>query len=80
MGRQGDSRWRSDSHLRIIILFLTFLHDPKGWESMLKFHGVGYSHHNKILRKDIYTPHVHDPTFPGGIRPAEIYETPIVLE
>lgn len=33
-------------------------------------------HFNKVLQKQIPTPHVHDPLTPGGIRPAELWEIP----
>jgi hypothetical protein len=28
------------------------------------------SHFNKVLQQKIYEPHIHDPDYPGGVRPA----------
>ncbi len=52
--------------------------DPKAWESVKRYDGyqVNEIHFNKILQKQIQTPHVHDPLTPGGIRPAELWEMP----
>ena len=51
-------------------------HDPKVWESVKRFDASGKSHRNKILKEEIFTPHIHDPSFPGGIRPAYPWELP----
>jgi RHS repeat-associated protein len=53
--------------------------DPKPWESVLRYDGlsdVESRHYNKILKRYIDTPHVHDPLCPGGIRPAREWEIP----
>ena len=52
--------------------------DPKPWESVKRFDnsGVGDSHYNKVFDKEIFEPHVHAPSCPGGIRPAEPWEIP----
>jgi hypothetical protein len=34
--------------------------DPKPWESILRYDGIGKQHLNKILDRCIKTPHVHD--------------------
>lgn len=53
--------------------------NPNAWESVKKFDNSGnvdQSHFNKILKQEIYEPHVHDPSCIGGIRIAEIWEIP----
>ena len=53
--------------------------NPNPWEMARRFDNSGkfnQSHFNKILDKHIYEPHVHDPVFPGGIRPAQSWEIP----
>ncbi|MCB1119551.1 MAG: RHS repeat-associated core domain-containing protein, partial [Chlamydiia bacterium] len=44
--------------------------DPKPWESIKRYDGPQHphKHYNKNLREEILTPHVHDPSCPGGIR------------
>jgi hypothetical protein len=50
---------------------------PKPWESVKRYDGPGSkSHRNKVLKQDIETPHIHDPAYPGGIRPALPWEIP----
>ncbi len=53
-------------------------YDPKPWESILRFDNPiePHYHFNKTLKERIYTPHVHDPYSPGGIRPAFPEELP----
>ena len=53
--------------------------NPKPWESVLRFDGISTNtegHFNKILRQYIPEPHIHEPRFPGGIRPANPWEIP----
>ena len=50
--------------------------DPKPWESVVRFDGVGKGHTNKILQELVETPHVHDPLYPGGIRTPYAWEIP----
>jgi hypothetical protein len=50
--------------------------DPKPWESVVRYDGVGVGHTNKILRKKIETPHMHDPQYPGGVRYVDDWEMP----
>jgi len=51
--------------------------DPKPWESVKRFDGVGSDpHFNKITRENIGAPHVHDPSAPGGLRPPQPWEIP----
>lgn len=76
--------FRRDSLTQKVTHYETFrpqtnLFDPKPWESVVRFDNSGkidQSHFNKVLKKQIYEPHVHDPSFPGGIRPAELWEIP----
>jgi hypothetical protein len=52
--------------------------DPKPWESIKRYDGgyPGKFHYNKELGQKVYEPHVHDPTHPGGVRPANPGEIP----
>ncbi len=50
--------------------------DPKPWESVVRFDGIGKGHTNKILQQLIETPHVHDPSYPGGVRAPYVWEIP----
>jgi hypothetical protein len=55
------------------------LRNPNPWESIKRFDNSGkidQSHFNKVLKKEIYEPHVHDPSFPGGIRAPQSWEIP----
>ena len=57
----------------------TNLRNPNPWQSIGRFDNsgnLGHSHYNKVLGKEIYEPHVHDPLYPGGIRAAEAWEIP----
>lgn len=54
--------------------------NPNLWESVIRFDFSGklnQSHYNKFFDIDIYEPHVHDPIFPGKIRPAFDWEIPV---
>ena len=53
-------------------------YDPKPWESVKRFDGANPAgaHFNKHLGQHVYEPHVHEPTFPGGVRPAQSWEIP----
>ena len=53
--------------------------NPSSWARIKRYDGfqVNEVHFNKVLQKQIRTPHVHDPFTPGGIRPAEIWEIPL---
>ncbi|VHO05230.1 tRNA3(Ser)-specific nuclease WapA precursor [Candidatus Rhabdochlamydia sp. T3358] len=51
--------------------------DPAPYESVKRYDGPGAgSHRNKVLDQEIEVPHVHDPSCPGGIRPALPWEIP----
>jgi hypothetical protein len=50
--------------------------DPKPWETETRYDGEGYPHYNKETGMEIETPHVHDPTTPGGVRPPQPSEIP----
>ena len=40
------------------------LKNPNPWESIKRYDGPGSDRHwNKIMREDIYSPHIHDPTY-----------------
>jgi hypothetical protein len=53
--------------------------NPNPWESVKRFDGNlnhPHEHYNKITKQDVYTPHVHDSSTPGGIRIPQIWEIP----
>ncbi len=50
--------------------------DPNPWESQKRFDRTGASHYNKDTGQSIPTPHVHDPSAPGGVRSALPGEIP----
>ncbi|MFN2468450.1 MAG: RHS repeat-associated core domain-containing protein [Gaiellaceae bacterium] len=50
--------------------------DPRPWESVKRFDGVGRPHYNKIDRRYVPPPHVHDRRVRGGVRPARQWEVP----
>lgn len=54
----------------------TYPNAKKDWQTVKRYDATGKEHHNKYLKKDIFSPHVHDPQFPGKIRPAEPWEIP----
>ena len=37
---------------------------------------IPHKHLNNVLKKNIVTPHVHDPNFPGGVRYPYDWEVP----
>jgi hypothetical protein len=48
------------------------------WESVKRYDGLQHEHYhfNKITTERVYTPHVHDPHTPGGIRAPFAWEIP----
>jgi len=42
--------------------------NPNPWEVTKRFDATGDGHFNKATREMVETPHVHDPTTPGGVR------------
>ena len=50
--------------------------NPNPWESVKRFDLNGKGHTNKILEKEIPTPHVHDSKCPGGVRLPKPWEIP----
>ncbi|MDQ7778907.1 MAG: NosD domain-containing protein [Planctomycetota bacterium] len=50
--------------------------DPHPWEPTIRFDATGGAHYNKVIAQDIETPHVHDPSTPGGIRSPRPEELP----
>ena len=58
-----------------IIRYATYIpqtnpRNPAKWQLVKRVDLVGDEHFNKVLKQYIPVPHVHDPSFPGGIRPA----------
>lgn len=51
--------------------------NPNPWESTKRFDGEGKPHYNKETGEQVGTPHVHDPTTPGGVRSPNPDELPI---
>lgn len=79
----AHSRWRRNAQTGRIDKYETFQfrtnpYNPNPWETMKRFDGnqTPHGHFNKVLDKKILTPHVHDPYYPGGIRPALPWEIP----
>ena len=50
--------------------------NPNPWESVRRY-DVNGEHFNPVLKKYIQAPHMHDPYFPGGIRPVNPWELPM---
>jgi RHS repeat-associated protein len=50
--------------------------NPNKWETVKRYDGTGKPHFNKKTGDYVPTPHVHDPTVPGGVRPAGTEEIP----
>ena len=51
--------------------------NPSGFDSVKRVDiAPGGPHYNKILDKDVPTPHVHGKDIPGGVRPADHCEIP----
>jgi hypothetical protein len=50
--------------------------NPNLWESGGRFDASGVNHYNKVTAQDVPTPHVHDRTTPGRVRPAAPSEIP----
>ena len=56
----------------------TNIRNPNPWESVKRFDGPQHEHYhfNKVLKKRVYAPHVHDAHYPGGVRLPEVWEIP----
>jgi hypothetical protein len=50
--------------------------NPSGFDETQRTDTAGKSHYNKATKQDVPTPHVHDPTAPGGVWPAQPHEIP----
>jgi RHS repeat-associated protein len=50
--------------------------NPAPWESVKRFDATGKGHFNKATQEVVPTPHVHDPTAPGGVREPSPDEIP----
>jgi RHS repeat-associated protein len=50
--------------------------DPKSWAPGCRFDRTSDPHYNKFFKIDVPAPHVHDPEWPGGIRPPLLDEIP----
>jgi RHS repeat-associated protein len=42
--------------------------NPNLWETVKRYDATGKAHFNKATQQYVPTPHVHDPTAPGGVR------------
>lgn len=80
----AHSVFRKDPLTNRITKYETFIpqtnpKNPCPWESLKRFDNTGkinQSHYNKVLKVEVFEPHVHDPLFSGGIRPAYPWEIP----
>jgi RHS repeat-associated protein len=50
--------------------------NPSGHDEVQRTDVTGGSYYNKATGQDVPTPHTHDPTTPGGVRPATPQEIP----
>ena len=50
--------------------------NPNPWETVKRYDGTGKPHFNKSTQRYVPTPHVHDPSTPGEVRPATPDEIP----
>ena len=41
-----------------------------------RFHGKIHGPFNKVLKIEVFEPHVHNPSTTGGVRPADYWEIP----
>jgi RHS repeat-associated protein len=62
-----------------VIRYKTFVPNPRsphGADLIKRFDLTGEPHYSKALRRDVDTPHVHEPFTRGGVRPPEPWEIP----
>jgi RHS repeat-associated protein len=50
--------------------------DPEEFRPTIRYDANGRSHFNKVTGKYVDTPHIHDPTAPGGVRGPTADESP----
>ena len=50
--------------------------NPSGFDAGVRFDARGKPHYNTRIGENIDTPHVHDKSTPGGVRPAHPWEVP----
>jgi hypothetical protein len=50
--------------------------NPNPWELEVRYDAVGKPHFNKATQQYVPTPHIHDPTVPGGVRLPTLSEIP----
>jgi RHS repeat-associated protein len=50
--------------------------DPEEFRPTLRYDSTGKGHFNKVTGERVATPHIHDPTTPGGVRPPSPEEIP----
>lgn len=70
-------------HIGVTEKYQTFwpqknLKNPNPWEKGIRYDGPyhPHEHFNKSIKKRIDTPHIHDTTTPGGVRPPFEWEIP----
>ncbi len=75
--------FRKDSLTRKVTHYETYRpqtnpRNPNPWESIKRYDGPQHEHYhfNKITKERVYAPHMHDPYFPGGVRPLYDWEIP----
>jgi hypothetical protein len=56
----------------------TNLKNPNPWQTLKRFDSDHHHHYhfNKVTKERVWTPHVHDPFYPGEVRPVEFWEIP----
>jgi len=67
-----------DGRVRSYVTYIaqTNPRDPSRWQVAKRFDGEGRALYNKTIGQAVPTPHVHEPTAPGGVRPARRREIP----
>ncbi|RCX12208.1 RHS repeat-associated protein [Anaerobacterium chartisolvens] len=78
---QGNahSTFKTDPKTGKVTNYETYQHNPRnpnGVDKVKRYDGTGDSHYNKKTGEDIDSPHVHDPSTPGGIRKPNPNEIP----
>jgi hypothetical protein len=70
--RAADGRVRSYTTYTV----QTNPREPSPWQLAKRFDGEGRAHYNKATGQPVPTPHVHQPSARGGVRPARRGEVP----
>ena len=50
--------------------------NPRGFDTVIRYDGIGKPHFNNAIGGYVDTPHVHDRLTPGDVRPPNLWEIP----